>query len=297
MRPFNPEDINKRLIKLGFIMIEKKKDMESLKGFINSLWKWKMSNIQATYYAKFIKVFKESEEMIKFSNILTKKHCEYVHCGFRAILAVGHSRTNRKREIVEKYLSKKMRNYFLAFRHATSHTEINVWKSKYTGTIKAKILYDILSTLLLKSKFMGMEKMKGYYNYTANIDLFQEKYEKFRQLQTEHAFEKIKWSGQAKLFGILERLADKSLKAVLKDNFEHLNNRKRLSKLDDLIGRTVCKNLLYAGFSKINKRKERVIKGKLSIILLATLITQRRNTEKKQVIQCFTRNKSKRLGA
>jgi len=44
-----------------------------MKGYINSLWKWKMSNIQANYYSKFIKIMKESEEMIKFSNLLNKK--------------------------------------------------------------------------------------------------------------------------------------------------------------------------------------------------------------------------------
>ncbi len=33
--------------------------METMKGYINSLWKWKMSNIQAIYYSKFIRVFKE----------------------------------------------------------------------------------------------------------------------------------------------------------------------------------------------------------------------------------------------
>jgi hypothetical protein len=68
-----------------------------MKGYINSLWKWKMSNIQATYYSKFIKVFKESEEMVKFSNVLNKKIYEHVHTGFRSILTVGSERTNRKR--------------------------------------------------------------------------------------------------------------------------------------------------------------------------------------------------------
>ena len=68
-----------------------------MKGFINSLWKWKMSNMQATYYSKFIKVFRESEEMVRFSNLLNKKHYENVHHAFRNILAEGHERTNRKK--------------------------------------------------------------------------------------------------------------------------------------------------------------------------------------------------------
>lgn len=59
MRNFNPEDFNKRLMQHAFLMISKKNDMETMKGYINSLWKWKMSNIQAIYYSKFIRVFKE----------------------------------------------------------------------------------------------------------------------------------------------------------------------------------------------------------------------------------------------
>ena len=32
-----------------------------MRAYINSLWKWKLSNLEANYYGKFIKVFKESE--------------------------------------------------------------------------------------------------------------------------------------------------------------------------------------------------------------------------------------------
>lgn len=81
-------------------MISKRHEMEILKGYINSLWKWKLSNIQASYYTKFINVFKESEEMIKLSNLINKKIYENTHHAFRNILSVGHARTNRKREIV-----------------------------------------------------------------------------------------------------------------------------------------------------------------------------------------------------
>jgi hypothetical protein len=61
-----------------------------MKGYINSLWKWKMSNIQANYYSKFIKIMKESEEMIKFSNLLNKKIYENIHHSFRSILSAGN---------------------------------------------------------------------------------------------------------------------------------------------------------------------------------------------------------------
>lgn len=57
-----------------------------MKTYVNSLWKWKMSNVEANYYAKFIKVFKESEELIILSNCINKKYYENIHFAFRNIM-------------------------------------------------------------------------------------------------------------------------------------------------------------------------------------------------------------------
>lgn len=58
MKRYNPEDFNQIFVRAAFMQIQKKNELESMKGFVNSLWKWKMSNMQATYYSKFIKVFR-----------------------------------------------------------------------------------------------------------------------------------------------------------------------------------------------------------------------------------------------
>jgi hypothetical protein len=71
---------------------------------------------------------------------------------------------------VEKYLTRRFRNYFIEFKNSTLSTEINVWKSKYTDVIKAKILYEILTTLLLKSKFVAFSTLKAYHQYTTKIE-------------------------------------------------------------------------------------------------------------------------------
>ena len=99
-----------------------------------------------------------------------------------------------------------MRSYFISFKNATSKTEINIWKSKYTNTIKAKIVYDILTTLILKSKNNAINKLKGYYDYTLRIDLFQEKYENYEKMQLLSAFDTLKWSSQRNLVSILDKL-------------------------------------------------------------------------------------------
>ena len=60
----------------------------------------------------------------------------------------------------------------MALRNSTSTTEINIWKSKYTNSIKAKIVYDILGTLILRFKFSSMESIKSHQEYASRIDLF-----------------------------------------------------------------------------------------------------------------------------
>ena len=61
-----------------------------------------------------------------------------------------------------------------------------------------------------------MSKLKGYYDYTLKVDLFQEKCEKYLQLQVNDSFDKIKWTSQKNLFGLLARLEEKSKKITLK---------------------------------------------------------------------------------
>lgn len=57
----------------------------------------------------------------------------------------------------------------MTFKNSTLKSEINVWKSKYTETIKAKIWTDILSTIFLKTEFMGFNLIRNYSEYTKKI--------------------------------------------------------------------------------------------------------------------------------
>lgn len=67
-----------------------------------------MSNFEANYYSKFIKVFKESEELLSLSSCLNKKTNDHLHSGFRAILMAGVDKHNRKVHITQKYLTRKI---------------------------------------------------------------------------------------------------------------------------------------------------------------------------------------------
>jgi len=190
-----------------------------------------------------------------------------------------------------------MRGYFMALRNSTATTEINIWKSKYTNSIKAKIIYDILGTLILRFKFSSMDNLKAHHDYASRIDLFTEKIQRFHQLQTEDAFNKIRLNAHNKFLNLLANLEEKSLNRTLRENFTLLNNIKKLSKLEDIIGRTLERSQIYNGFDRIRQRKEKVIRARLAITLLETLLAQRKNLDKRQVVQKFSKNRSKHIGA
>ena len=95
----------------------------------------------------------------------------------------------------------------------------------------------------------------------------------------------------------MEKLSEKALKSTLRDNFNRLNQIKNISRFKDTLSRTVFKNILSSGFNRINKRKERVIKATLSISLLSTLISQLKNTEKRNIVRRFVQNKTKHVAA
>jgi len=61
----------------------------------------------------------------------------------------------------------------MAFKNSTLKSEINIWKSKYTETIKAKIWIDILSAISLKTEYMGFNEIRNYGEYTKKIEDFE----------------------------------------------------------------------------------------------------------------------------
>jgi hypothetical protein len=87
------------------------------------------------------------------------------------------------------------------------------------------------------------------------------------------------------------------LKKTLRENFNLLNNIKKLSKLEDIIARTLERSQLYHGFNRIRQKKEKAIRAKLAITLLATLLSQRKNINTRQAIQCFSKNRTRHIGA
>ena len=70
-----------------------------------------------------------------------------------------------------------------------------------------------------------------------------------------------------------------------------------MSKLHELISRTVYKSQLSGAFNRINYRKERAIKAKLSLILLNTLIEKVKSEEKRTIVHKFAKNRFMYVGA
>lgn len=155
---------------------------------------------------------------------------------------MGHSRTNRKREIVQKYLSRKARNYFLVFKNNTLKSEINIWKSKYTESIKSKILSDVLGSIFLKAKSFAFHSLTSYRNYTNKIEALNNAFEKCKDASVKNAFQSIKLDGHFKLLEISDRLFRRLRDSHLFDAFNTLNNNRKLQKLTKSITKIVDKH-------------------------------------------------------
>jgi hypothetical protein len=267
-----------------------------MRGYINSLWKWKLSNIEATYYTKFIKVFRESEEMITFSTQINKKLYENVHHAFRNILAVGHERTNRKREIVEKYLIRKARNYFLVFKNNTLRFEINIWKSKYTSSIKAKIISDVINAVFLKSKYFTFNTIRNYYVYSKNIDQFVNAINRYQAKNLKNAIDQIRLEGFNKLALRVEKVSAKTEQNSLRIHFNDLKQYANINRFSFMMMKIVNKYRKMEAFGCIRRRKDKTIKARFSLIMLATLINTNRQNKAKKAIKMINKNRLRKLG-
>jgi hypothetical protein len=170
-------------------------------------------------------------------------------------LTIGHSRTNRKREIVEKYLTIKAINYFLIFKNNTLKSEINIWKSKYTESIKSKILTDVLKSIFLKTKSSAFENITNYCNYTNKIDSLKLIFEMCQGFRIKDAFEKIKFDGQSKLLDKSNTIYENIKMSNLYEAFMILNDNRKVHKLNDIVTAIINNNLKGAAFSRINRRK------------------------------------------
>jgi hypothetical protein len=169
---------------------------------------------------------------------------------------------------VEKYLTRKARNYFLIFKNNTLKSEINIWKSKYTESIKSKILSDVLSSIFLKTKYYAYNTLTNYHHFTNKIDSFVKIFSKCQSGNLQTAFNKIKCDGHAKLLDICDRIYNSIREDQIRDAFNLLKTNRMVVKMNDTIIKVITKNLLGEGFTRINRRKERIIKSRLSIILL-----------------------------
>lgn len=119
-----------------FLTLKKNREMNVLRNYINSLWRWKTSNIEAQYYTKFINVFRESEELLSLSRILNSKiNAIYGHV-FRKLQASQRIGADYRTTVVAKYLGRRAAAYFNEFKRNLKQTEVSFWKKQFQSSIK-----------------------------------------------------------------------------------------------------------------------------------------------------------------
>jgi hypothetical protein len=99
-----------------------------------------------------------------------------------------------------------------------------------------------------------------------------------------------------KLLRRSDNLYESIRKSNLQEAFDALNYNRKIYRLNN-IAKVINKYMKFIAFSKVNRKKERVIKAKLAINLLETMIKQHATDNIKKIINKFNKNRLKRLGA
>ena len=94
----------------------------------------------------------------------------------------------------------------------------------------------------------------------------------------------------------MEKLLAKTLVMNIKLNTIFIVLFRKIYRLNN-IAKVINKYMKFIAFSKVNRKKERVIKAKLAINLLETMIKQHATDNIKKIINKFNKNRLKRLGA
>jgi len=151
-------------------------------------------------------------------------------------------------------LTRKARNYFLIFKNNTLKSEINIWKSKYTESIKFKIFSDVLTSIFLKIKYSAYAILAKNHNFTKKIDSLSNIVEMCQRFKLKDAFHHIKFDGQTYLLMKSDNLYESIRKANLQEAFDALNYNRKIYILKN-IAKIVNKYMKFIAFSKINRKK------------------------------------------
>ena len=140
-----------------------------MKGYINSLWKWKMTNTENQYYEKFIKVFSQSEELLNLSKLLNKKESDALHFAFSQLKLSSKERFDRKSYLVEKYLSKKIKFYFDKMRTNAYRSKLSTLSGMYSQVVKTEQFTNIIAKITRRQQNDTLNTLKHYENYLQKV--------------------------------------------------------------------------------------------------------------------------------
>lgn len=119
-----------------FQILKKHREMNVLRNYINSLWRWKTSNIEAQYYTKFINIFRESEELLSLSRILNSKLSNIYGHVFTKLKSSARNSMDFRTMVVAKCLRKRLAGYFNEFKRNLKQSEVFYWKQQFQSSIK-----------------------------------------------------------------------------------------------------------------------------------------------------------------
>jgi hypothetical protein len=270
-----------------------KAEAESMRTYINSLWKWKLSNVENNYYATFFKICSEGERLIILSNLYNRKLHEHLHFAFRSTLREATRRHSRKRLLTQKYLTRKLNNYFQRFKLGACIEEAKTWRTKFIETINGKKWIDFLEAFVRRKLADVLSQLQRHANRQKITYKLQDKLNRVSLIKMKYAFSAIRSTGIIRFYDMVLfawntvqcRLTAESFRVIKLTIFTH--------KLAEKITKISEKELKKHGYTKMVNKANLAVRSRISLNLMVYMFEQRLAKNKQAIIACFNRNARK----
>lgn len=254
----------------SFRVLKKQREMNVLRNYINSLWRWKTSNIEAQYYTKFINIFRESEELLSFSRILNSKLNSIYHHVFSRLRNQNTRGAAYQTAIIAKYLSKRVSSYFALFRRNLKQKEVEFWRNRFQSSIKGISVVNAFEKAQRKFTFYVLKVWRHRANKkTAQIQAASKMDELILQWGRKRFGELVR-AGKERKLGITLDMVQEVLDALRWEGFNAIKVHSVLGKLVEALKSYEFSNVATA-FDKINSKSSKGFKTKNLLLILNTL--------------------------
>ena len=189
------------------------------------------------------------------AQLISRKLHQTTQYAFSSIREVGQTEFQRKHQLVEKYLTRRARNNFLAFRSATQSETIGIWRSKFTDTVKASVLLDAVAGIVRKTKADTWGILSAYHHFTYKTNSLITTLSEYQSSITRSVFRAVRYEGQRQLLDTARTVVEQVRQKRLLEGFQRLNSHRKINRMVNTLKKVEERRAKTEDLIKIRARK------------------------------------------